>query len=580
MIAAAALLSWSCSKESTDTDDNKEPEVVFDETVVANLTVNRTEYSANSDGASFQLRLNTDYLWRVNLPEDCDWITVDPMSGEAGSNIKVQFTIRENASASERTARLTIQSGKTKKRLNISQARKPRILTEADVPDLDKIYIPQELRSMDFFNSSSRWYFGRSRQSEHFIVFWEKGAQWDEYGDTTPADATNSKLKVDIDDLLRKAEQFFENNINILKFSVLGEGKSTLDKYKMIIMLNYSTDWLATGAGYDNVIGALWVNPSCCQPVGSTIAHEIGHSFQYMVFCDYLLNKGIPEDQRISQSSKQGPGWRYGFEANGDGGNGFWEQTAQWQSFQLYRGEALYNYYAQGFFDCTHLHVLHEAPRYSNYFIHWWWVEQNDDIEFIGKLWRSAEYPEDPCQTYMRLMGYDNDQFNDSIWEYAAHMVTFDCDEIREEGKSYIGKVATTKISANGDYWRIAASQAPETTGFNVIRMTLPSDGKITVNLKGVLDMSGVKCGSASEAGWKYGFVSYNGDGTTSYTDIKSAVEEDVEFEIPSTATQLWFVVTGAPKTYERHAWADESETNDNHWPWEARFTGSKPYGK
>ena len=28
---------------------------------------------------------------------------------------------------------------------------------------------------------------------------------------------------------------------------------------------------------YDDVIGALWVNPSTCQPVGATIGHEIGH---------------------------------------------------------------------------------------------------------------------------------------------------------------------------------------------------------------------------------------------------------------------------------------------------------------
>lgn len=68
----------------------------------------------------------------------------------------------------------------------------------------------------------------------------------------------------------------------------------------MEIYLLYQSEWLATGSGYDNVIGALWVNPSTCQPVGSTIAHEIGHSFQYMVFCDYLLQKGVPEQNRPS----------------------------------------------------------------------------------------------------------------------------------------------------------------------------------------------------------------------------------------------------------------------------------------
>ena len=101
-------------------------------------------------------------------------------------------------------------------------------------------------------------------------------------------------LRVDIDDLLEKAEQFYKTNIEALKFAQLGEDKSYLDKYKMEIYLLYQTEWLATGSGYDNKIGALWVNPSTCQPVGSTIAHEIGHSFQYQVYCDKILH-GNPD---------------------------------------------------------------------------------------------------------------------------------------------------------------------------------------------------------------------------------------------------------------------------------------------
>lgn len=75
----------------------------------------------------------------------------------------------------------------------------------------------------------------------------------------------------------------------------------------------YQTEWLATGSGYDNKIGALWVNPSTCQPVGSTIAHEIGHSFQYQVYCDKIL-QGNPDDLKC--------GFRYGYEGS-NGGNGF-----------------------------------------------------------------------------------------------------------------------------------------------------------------------------------------------------------------------------------------------------------------
>ena len=107
----------------------------------------------------------------------------------------------------------------------------------------------------------------------------------------------------------------------------VGQDKSNLDKYKMQIYLLYQEDWLATGSGYDNQIGALWVNPSTCQPVGSTIAHEIGHSFQYQVGCDKLLN-GQAEETAYGVNG----GFRYGFGANGAGGCAYWEQCAQWQS--------------------------------------------------------------------------------------------------------------------------------------------------------------------------------------------------------------------------------------------------------
>ena len=37
------------------------------------------------------------------------------------------------------------------------------------------IYRPSEFSSMDFMDEDSKWCFKRSRESEHFIVFWEKG---------------------------------------------------------------------------------------------------------------------------------------------------------------------------------------------------------------------------------------------------------------------------------------------------------------------------------------------------------------------------------------------------------------------
>ena len=155
--------------------------------------------------------------------------------------------------------------------------------------------------------SDSKWSFVRSKQSEHFFVFWEEG-----FGDDPNSTDVEAALRIDVDDLLEKAEEFFSININTLKFADLGTSTSNLDKYKMQIYLHYTTEWMAYGSGYNDVIGALWVNPSTCKPVGSTIAHEIGHSFQYQVYADLLAYGGIENDFTR--------GFRYGF--GGNGGNG------------------------------------------------------------------------------------------------------------------------------------------------------------------------------------------------------------------------------------------------------------------
>ena len=259
--------------------------------------------------------------------------------------------------------------------------------------------------------SDSKWSWFRSAQSEHFFVFWEAG-----FGDNPNADTVDAALRVDIDDLLEKAEQFYKTNIEVLKFAQLGEGKSYLDKYKMEIYLLYQTEWLATGSGYDNTIGALWVNPSTCQPVGSTIAHEIGHSFQYQVSCDKMLN-GEADFSQV--------GFRYGYGSSGEGGNGFWEQCAQWQSFQDYPAE-LFGYHVDVWKANYHRHFNHEWMRYASYWLQSYWTMKHG-IETIGNIWRESVYPEDAISAYTRL--YCNGDWSKTkkeLYDYASRMATFD----------------------------------------------------------------------------------------------------------------------------------------------------------
>ena len=166
------------------------------------------------------------------------------------------------------------------------------------------VYIPNELKSNNFNSNASKWSYQRSASSDNIIVFWESG--FGQY----PSKTANMNLHVKIDNLLTMAEKFYAYYRDTMKFVI--EGASQTDNYRMIVMLIYQDEWLATGAGYDDVIGALWINPSTTK-IASVIGHEFGHSFQYQTHCD----------------------GNYGFRDQNYVGS-FWEQCAQYMSWQIH----------------------------------------------------------------------------------------------------------------------------------------------------------------------------------------------------------------------------------------------------
>ena len=421
-----------------------------------------------------------------------------------------------------------------------------------------KIYIPQEFKDVDFNNPENKWSYKRSKQSEHFIAFWEVG-----YGDNNP-NSTDipEEYRVDIDDMLAKAEEFYALNINKLQFANVGLGKSNLDQYKMIIMLHYTKDWMAFGAGYDDVIGALWVSPSTCKPVGSVIAHEIGHSFQYQVYADLLANGEVKDEFTR--------GFRYGF--GGNGGNGFWEQTAQWQSMQCYPENIFNKRDLDTYLANCHRHICHEGYRYSSYFIHYYWAEKHG-ADFIGKLWRESEKPEDPFQAYMRLTGISVAKFNDEVYEAASKMVTWDIDGIRKLGNEFVGRQRTQTTVLNDGTYQVEYKSCPGTTGYNVLELKVPDAGtKITADFTGVVNTDGFNTvEDINRAGWRYGYVALLENGKRVYGKMCADNKSSVSFKVPKNCSKLWFVVTGAPNTYAPHAW-DEDESNDDQWPYQVKF--------
>lgn len=582
----------SCEKPGPEEPGPEEPDLTE---ATIKLLIDESKLSLGSEeGATINVIFSCDHDWKIVVAEDAEWLTFSKTEGTAGKMISTKAVAAKNNDR-VREAACQIVSGVSVLDFVIRQDQASLILTAADVEDLDRYYQPKEF-NFDMMNSSSKWSFCRSKQSEHFIVFWDiKYGEYGLYGErmgvenTSPSTCKTASMRVDIDDLLEKAEQFFDTNINKLKMAELGVGKSYLDDYKMEIYILYQSEWLATGSGYDNVIGALWVNPATCKPVGSTIAHEIGHSFQYQTYCDKVY-QGEPDNLAY--------GFRYGFGPKGEGGCAYWEQCAQWQSFQDYPeqqfGGDLNVFKAQ-----YNRHFHHEWMRYASYWLQSYWVEKRG-IEAYGEIWRQSILPEDAIKTYTKLYnGGDWSKTADELYDYAARMATFDIDGVREYAGSNVtaNHFKTTLFKQEDGYYQVSYGSCPSTAGFNIIPLNIPDEegAVVTADFRGLQVGSDLPEGDAGnfvngdlqtiqgtattynnvgngKEGWRYGFVALKADGTRVYGDMFSSKEGVASFTVPAGAEYLYFVVLGAPIEYRQNEW-DDDEKDDDQWPYKVKFS-------
>lgn len=578
------LLSFPCLNSCSDKDnpvltsgvmtfDNDTRTLVLDENTL------KTE-------VSFVSRQN----WTITIEQSGNWLTVTPDHG-AGGMATVVFTGSLNQTGVSRSAKVIFKAAEQTEEFSITQnASSIEILTPESIKDYERYYKPQEFSGMDMFRSDSKWSWTRMRQSEHFFVFWDKY-----FGDDPNGSHLAAGDRVDIDDLLAKAEQFFETNINKLGMSSLGNGTSVLDDYKMEIYLLDPTPewWVATGSGYDDMIGALWITPSTCQPVGSTIAHEIGHSFQYQTYADRVRKQDASNDFKT--------GFRYGFvgpDGSGNGGCGYWEQCAQWQAHQDYPREQFESYDYDVWLNNYHRHFHHEWQRYASYWLQSYWVEKHG-VEAYGRIWKESRAPEDAISAYTRLFNSnDYSVTREELFDYALRMATYDIDGVREYADGYQDRYRTKffKDKATGEY-QISYANCPGATGFNVIALQVPANGgTVSVDFRGLgygaslsekdkggmVDGDGVTVGTASNynavggaenMGWRYGFVAMSGQKRT-YSEVGKNAQGNLGFDVPSGTELLYLVVQGSPEIYMSHGW-DEVEANDPQFPYIIKLNGT-----
>lgn len=408
--------------------------------------------------------------------------------------------------------------------------------------------------------TTNQWCYARSMQSKHWILFWEAG-----YGEGVPAA---------VPEILDNADRIFELNANVLGYITINEGKSKTDTYKMIIRLRHTTDWEASGSGIDDQIGLLTLsNGAHTSRSGQTVAHEIGHCFQYQVHCD----------------NGNWNGWMYNWGASTL--NVFWEMCAQWQAYKYYPEMQFGNEWFWNTLNGLHRHPLSVALRYNNYFIQDYFCHRHG-IDFLGRMWNRSVSPEDPLQAYMRLTmsgtsAQKLDQLGDEMWEYGARMTTFDLDPIRDLGASWIDtRNQTELVKDDAGAWSPTAANCIENWGNNAIRLNVPTKAKtVYVEFTGEAGKTGYTAYNTNKAGWKLGFVALKNDGTRIYGDIGTATyaepRKDLAFDCPAGVSHLWLVVSGAPTSYWTRDWLSwEGESTAEQWPYSVKFHQTNVYGE
>ena len=438
---------------------------------------------------------------------------------------------------------------------------------------------PSTYSSNDFTNENSEFCFQRSQESEHFILFWAKGLTKKANGSITLGGST-----CNVNTLLNNAEKIWNKNVYDLGFLV--PGQSTTDKVKIEMFIVNQTEWRADGSGTK---GTTWyyngstktskeyrVGMFHCNPWASssnvTVAHEIGHVFQYLVSADLGDTHGL----------------NYGYNNYAQGGNEWWEDCANWQAHKVYPAQQFSENWGNNR-KMHHKNILSEFARYNNCYYHDWWCQQHG-LTTIGRVWREATKPEDPIEAYMRIFGLSLSEFADEQFLGYQHIASMDIDAWQTYGQGLIGtepqclqapsaEIVEKYLGGDSDYWVIHPDSCPENFGYNASPVKIPAAGTlIKAHFKGIVGAPGYRSIYADRAGWRYGFVAYSSDGTRTYGEAGRDAEGEVSLTVPEHCENIWFVVMGAPTTYWRHPW-DDNKANDEQWPYAVKFEGTDAYG-
>lgn len=415
-----------------------------------------------------------------------------------------------------------------------------------------ELYIPSQIWNVpdnnDFKNDTSEFCLKRMKESKNLAVFWSK-----KFGND-PMSNPDSTLRFSTTEILKEGERIYGSFVDKLKF--IEKGKSLTDKYKCLIFIIDSKEGTAFGGGADNKIGVFWAPPGRMNraPFGA-LAHEMGHSFQYILSADKA--KG---DTTVTEGGES---------------LSFVEMTSQYMLWQVYPEWITFeNYHLVDFMKQTHYAFLHEKNMYHSPFVLEYWSMKHG-VDFIGKIWQEERKGEDAVMAYKRLASIDQDKFNDEIFDASRRFITWDMKRIESVSKKYANQHFSKLDSIGNGWYKISESKCPQNYGYNGIKLITPKAGTVVrLDFKGIAGAEGYRAINIEKAGWRYGFLAVKENGSRVYGEMHSNPTGEAQFKVPNGTKHLWLVVSGAPTEHWSHD-VDGDDKNDEQWPYQIRLSGT-----
>ncbi|MFC1601399.1 DUF6055 domain-containing protein [Candidatus Sumerlaeota bacterium] len=419
-----------------------------------------------------------------------------------------------------------------------------------------EIYLPERASRVpdnnDYHSEESDYNFTRVVQGDNIIIFWHK-----EYG-ADPMKNPDETKRFDVNLMLSECERFFDYYVNELK--LVKKGSSVCDKYKLLVYVYGGDGGTAFGGGVDNKIGALWtpavrVNK---HPYG-VLAHELGHSFQFMG----RLDSGAGIRGGVNEMAAQYV---------------LWQVYPEWMTFE--------NYHLVDLMEKTHFAFLHSTNIYHDPYLLEYWSNKHG-IEFFGNLCRGTKSGEDPVTTYKRMTEITQEQFNDEIFDASRRFITWDMKRIEKVARPYANQHKSLLNDIGDGWYRIAPERCPQNYGYNGIKLDVPAAGtKVQLQFKGLAGAEGYSAVKTDKAGWRYGFLAHLKNNKRVYGEMCKDADGTITFKVPRRTEYLWLVVSGAPTEHwpvarrrRRRQSADATPAAppaEEQWPYQIKLTGTK----